>query len=187
MKSSIDKNVKYWYIPLILGILFLGLGFFAIATPVNTFLTVAFMFSVGFIVSGTVEMAYSLSNRKTLRNWGWYFAGGIITFLLGLLLSIRLDLSAILLSLYIGFWLLFRSIMYVMTSVELRDNGSKSWGWIFVMGVLGTIFSFILLWNPLITGVGFVFWIGFGLIALGIINIILGFSLRKLIKTQTNF
>lgn len=187
MKDFVENKLKYWYAPLILGILFIGLGILVLATPVATFLTIAVLFSIGFVISGIVEIVYSISNRRNLSNWGWYFAGGIMTFILGVLLSARPDFSALLLSLYIGFWLLFRSIMYISTSVELKDTGSKNWGWILAFGILGVIFSFILLWNPVIAGIGFVFWIGFGLLLLGIINIILSFSIRRFRKATTDF
>ncbi|MDR1503881.1 MAG: HdeD family acid-resistance protein [Prevotella sp.] len=187
MEDLIEKRLKYWYAPLILGVLFIGLGILVFATPVASFLTIAFLFSIGFVASGIIEILYSLSNWKNLKNWGWYLAGGIITFVLGLLLSLRPDFSALLLSLYIGFWLLFRSIMYISASFEVKKDGSKNSGWILILGVLGVIFSFILLWNPLIAGIGFIFWIGFGLVTLGIINIILSFSIRKLKKRAEEF
>lgn len=187
MANLITDKLKYWYAPLILGLVFIALGILVLFTPLETFLTIAFLFSIGFVVSGIVEIVYSISNRKYLGNWGWYLAGGILTLMMGLLLTSRPDLTALLLSLYIGFWLLFRSILYTSTAFELRDSGVKNWGWILVFGALGILFSFILLWNPAIAGIGIVFWIAFGLITLGIINFVLSLSLRKLKERAEDF
>jgi uncharacterized membrane protein HdeD (DUF308 family) len=140
-----------------------------------------------FLISGVVEIIYSISSRKTLRNWGWSFAGGIMTFLLGILLTARPDFTALLLALFIGFWLLFRSIMYSVTAFEIKDSGIKNWGWILALGILGIIISFILLWNPLLAGMSFVIWLGFGLLFLGIINIIISLSIRKFKKATEEF
>lgn len=164
---------------MILGLLFFVLGFWVFASPVATFVTLAILFSIGFIVSGALEIFYSISNRAFLKNWGWYLAIGIFTSVLGVNLLIRPEISALFLSTYIGFWVLFRSIMSISTSIELKEEGEKSWVWILALGILGTIFSFVLLWNPVITGVTVAFWVGFGLITLGILNIFLSFSVRK--------
>lgn len=182
MKNLIKNKVRHWYIPLILGILFIGLGVLVLFTPISTFLTIAVFLSLTFLISGVVEVVYSITSRKTLGNWGWSLAGGIMTLLLGVLLTARPDLSALFLSFLVGFWLLFRSVMYAVIAIELKDSGMKNWGWIMVFGILGALISFILLWNPLLAGMTFVIWLGFGLISLGIINIITSFSIRKFKK-----
>ncbi len=182
MKNYVENRLKHWYLPLVLGIVFIALGVWAFTTPITAFLAIIVFFSFGFIFSGIIEIIYSLSNRKTLKSWGWYLAGGIMTLLMGLLLAGSPDLTALLISFFIGFWLLFRSIMYTVSAFELKSLGVSNWGWTLVFGLLGIIFSFVLLWNPLILGLGLAIWIGFGLIVLGIINILLSFSLRKVKK-----
>lgn len=186
MKSYVENKLKYWYVPLILGIVFIGLGLWVFATPIATLLGIAIFFSIGFVFSGVFEIFYSISNRKEMRNWGWHLAGGAMTLLLGLLLFGRPDLTALVLSISIGFWLLFRSVMYTASSFELKEIGMRNWGWLLILGILGIIFSFILLFNPLLLGLTLVFWIGFGLIVTGIINIVIAFSVRK-IKKETEF
>lgn len=179
MISSINKKLKYWYIPLILGIGFIILGIWTIVNPLYSTLGLAIFFSVGFICLGLIEMFYSIVNRKWLKSWTWHLAGGIITFLLGIILIKRPELTALLLSLSIGFWLLFRSIMYIVSSVELKNLGIKNWGWTLILGIIGVCFSFILIWNPILIGIGIAMWMGLGLLILGLINIILGLSIQK--------
>ncbi len=50
------------------------------------------------------------------------------------------------------------------------------------VGIIGIIFSFILLWNPLFAGLTVVVWTAFVLITAGITSIYLSFKLRKLHK-----
>lgn len=70
MKKVIQKTITYWYIPLIPGLLFIGLSIWVFATPMETFLTLAVLFSAGFIISGILEIIYAVANRKKLKNWG---------------------------------------------------------------------------------------------------------------------
>lgn len=182
MKELLETRLKHWYLPLILGIISIILGIVVFRTPMATFLTIAVFFSFGFMISGIVEAVYAFINRKELDIWGWYLALGILTFIVGLQLIMRPDLSVMLLTLYIGFWLLFRSIMYISSAIDLKRLHSSNWGWVLAFGILGVIFSFLLLWNPIATSITVSIWIGFGLISLGILQLILAISMRKIKK-----
>lgn len=183
MKNEIENRLKNWYLLLITGILFILLSLWVLFTPLASFLTLAWVISIGFVFSGISEIVYSITNRKQLPSWGWVLAGGILTLILGLHLSVRPGLTALILCFYIGFWLLFRSIMQVSNSFELKSIGVKKWGWILALGILGIIVSLVLLWNPAATSVAVSYWMGFGIFFFGLLQIVLAFGLRK-IKTR---
>ena len=46
--KSINEDIKHWYLPLIIGIIFLIIGIWAIITPEATYLSLAMLFSVTF-------------------------------------------------------------------------------------------------------------------------------------------
>ncbi len=179
IKEMINKRLKYWYLNLITGGLLIALGIYIMRTPVASFLSLAWLISLGLLFSGVSETIYSISNRKNMTGWEWHLTGGVITFLLGLHLSIRPELTAIIICYYIGFWVLFRSIMYIGTSIKIKDSGSKNWGLLLTLSVLGVLISFILLWNPTITSVAISYWMGIGLLLLGLVQISLAFILKK--------
>ena len=64
------QNFVYWYLPLILGIIFVILGVIIFMTPVQFFITLSILFSITFLASGILEIAYTISNRRKLDNWG---------------------------------------------------------------------------------------------------------------------
>lgn len=180
MKSSIERRLRHWYLLLITGVIFTILSIWVFFTPIASFLALAWVISIGFVIGGISEIAYSISNRKQLRNWGWYLAGGIITLILGLHLSLRPGLTALILCYYIAFWLLFRSILEITNSFELKRYRVENWGWVLAFGILGAIISLILLWNPVITSVAVIYWLGIGLLIFGLLQIVLAFGLRKI-------
>lgn len=187
IKNKFEKRLKNWYLLLITGILFIGMGIWVMATPIGAFLTLAWLFSFGFILSGITDITYSITNRNSIKSWGWYLVLGILTLLLGIHLILRPGLTALILCYYIGFWLLFRSIMHIGNAIELKDQEVKNWGWVLILGILGIVFSLILLWNPTLTSIATSFWLGFGFIALGFLQIVLGFGLRKIKKKVDSF
>jgi uncharacterized membrane protein HdeD (DUF308 family) len=178
--KSVERSVKHWYLHLIVGIIFIGAGIMVFRTPVESYLTLSIIFSVLFLASGLFEIIFSISNRKVLEGWGWHLAMGIFTLLVGVMLVGNPAITVLTLPFFVGFAVLFRSIMAISTSLELRNYYVLDWGYLFGMGILGTIFSFMLLFNPLFAGLSLVVWTGLALIILGIYSIYLSLKLKKL-------
>ena len=149
MENSLFKKVKkaidYWYIPLLVGILFVGIGIWSFITPLAAYLTLAFLFSISFLGSGIFEIIFAISNRKKIDNWGWTLASGILGLVVGILLISNPLISITILPLYVGFVILFRSIMAIVIAFDLKSYAVPDWANLLVLGILGIIFSFIFL------------------------------------------
>ena len=178
--KSIRDAVKFWYIPLIIGILFLGIGIWVLATPIKSYLGLSVLFSISFFVSGVFEVFFSISNRKTMDSWGWSLVMGILNLVIGVLLLSTPSISIITLPLYVGFVLLFRGLMAISLSYELKDYGIIDWGNLLAIGILSTIFAIILLWNPLLAGMTIVIWTALAFLTMGGFSIYFSFRLKKL-------
>ncbi len=180
--KSIKDTIKHWYLPLILGIIFIATGIWAIITPTATYLSLALFFSVAFFVIGILEIIFSISYRKQLDGWGWSLASGILNTLVGLLLILYPQISIITLPLFVGFVVLYRSMLAIAWSIELKKYKVSNWGWLLFTGILGVIFSFILIWNPLFAGLTVAVFTGVALITVGIFHIYFSIGLKKLNK-----
>lgn len=178
--KTVTNTVKHWYIPLIVGLIFIGIGMYTIMSPLESYLTLSIIFSLSFLFSGLFEIIFSISNRNEIDNWGWTLAFGILTFLLGVLLVMNPAISITTLPLYVGFIVLFRSIMGISYALDLKNYGVLDWGNLMAIGVLGLLFSLILIWNPLFAGLSIVFWIGLALISGGLFSVYLSFKLKKI-------
>jgi uncharacterized membrane protein HdeD (DUF308 family) len=87
--KTVTNTVKHWYIPLIVGLIFIGIGIYTLISPLESYLALSIIFSLSFLFSGLAEIIFSISNRNEIDNWGWTLAFGILTFLLGVLLIVR--------------------------------------------------------------------------------------------------
>lgn len=183
--KTIKNSIKHWYIPLIIGILLILLGIYTLMTPVASFLALTFLFSWSFIISGILEIVFAIQNKDEIEGWGWYLSGGILYTLFGILLFTNPAVSAITLTFVIGFYIMFRSIQLMAFSFDLKNYGSKNWGWVTVWAVLGLIFSFILLWNPAFAGLSLVVWIAMAIMSIGFSACFLAFQLKG-IKNKTS-
>jgi uncharacterized membrane protein HdeD (DUF308 family) len=180
--KTIKNDIKHWYLLLITGLIYTVVGIWVFLTPLSSYLALSLLFSISFLVSGISDIAFSISNRKGLNSWGWKLAFGILSTIVGLLLLSNPVISITTLPVYIGFMALFYSIMAISFSIELKSYGVKDWGITLFIGILGIIFSSILLWNPLFAGLTLVYWTGLVLITLGIYSIIFSVQLNKLRK-----
>lgn len=173
------KTGRHWYLLLMLGILFVVLGIWVFRTPIASNVALAFLFAYLFLITGILEIIYAVINRNFLDGWGWALAGGIMNLLVGVLLLARGELTLLILPFFVGFGLLFRSTMSIVWAVELRKYRIPNWAGLLVIGILGVVFSFILLWNPLFAGMTIVVYTALALIFAGISYIYTAFQLRK--------
>ena len=178
--KSIRRPVKHWYIPLILGILFILCGIGVIMSPQDSYLTLSILFSLSFLVSGIIETFFALQNTKNLNGWGWYLVSGLISLIMGIFLLMYPALSMSILPLVVGFTLLFRSFELLGFAFEEKEAGVLNWGNLAIVSVLSIILSFILIANPVFTSISLVVFTGLAFISTGISSVILSFNLKKL-------
>lgn len=174
------EAVKLWYVPLLVGLFFIGLGIAAFAWPLGSYVVLAMVFSFSFLISGISEIIFSIANKNNIENWGWYLAFGIVTFVLGFLLLANPAASMTVLAFYIGFTILFRSISSVSLAMDVKRHGSREWGWLLVLGIMGAVLSIILIWNPLLAGMTITFWIGLMFLFSGLFSVYFSIQLKKL-------
>lgn len=178
--KTVDEAIKYWYLPLLIGILFIALGIWVLATPLSSYLSLSILFSLSFLLTGIFETVFAITNRKRIDNWGWLLASGILNTLIGILLLVTPTISVITLPYYVGFTVLFRSLTAIGMSIELKNYGLSDWRNLLFLGILGVIFAFILLWNPIFAGTSLVIWTALSIISMGGFSIYLSLKLKKI-------
>ncbi|MBI1933869.1 MAG: DUF308 domain-containing protein [Ignavibacteriales bacterium] len=178
--KTINNSIKHWYMPLIVGIIFILIGLYTFSSPLESYVALSILFSISFLISGFSEIIFSISNKDKIDSWGWSLTFGIITFVLGNMLILNPAISLTTLPFYVGFLVMFRSISSISFSLELKNFGIKNWKFLMLFAVLGLLFSFILIWNPLFAGITIVVWTGLAFIATGIFSVLISFRLKRL-------
>ncbi|HLW30657.1 MAG TPA: HdeD family acid-resistance protein [Aequorivita sp.] len=184
--KSFKNSIRHWYIPLLVGLLFVVISIVVFTSPLTSLLTLSIFFALSFLFGGLSEIVFSIANRNRLDNWGWSLVFGIITFIIGTSLIMHPALSISVLAFYVGFLLLFRSISSISFALDIKKYGSKNWGAMLIFGILGAIVSFILIWNPVFAGMGVVVLVALSFLFAGLFSILLAFQLRKIHKSSKN-
>ncbi len=178
--DHISKSVKHWYVSLIIGLIFIVFGIYIFSVPLETYVTLAILFSVSFIFSGIMDIFFSVENRQNLKGWGWYLTGGIFTLAMGVYLILYPAISIMVLPYFVGFTMLFRSFQLLGYSFDLKELHILGWGNVAISSVLGIILSLLLLGNPLITGMSLVTITALSFIFVGVSSAVLAFKLKEL-------
>jgi uncharacterized membrane protein HdeD (DUF308 family) len=182
--KQITRSIKYWWLYLIAGIIFLVGSIWVIMTPIESYVTLAWLFSILVLADGIAQTIFSVSNREELKGWGWRLAGGILMIIMGIILILYPGISIVILPFVVGFWLLFAGIYLIGASLELRDFYIRDWGWLLVFGIFLIFLSFFMILRPLFGAFNVVYLTSLALMIFGIAYIVLAFKL-KAIKAET--
>ncbi|MEX0274177.1 MAG: HdeD family acid-resistance protein [Flavobacteriaceae bacterium] len=178
--KAVRQSIKHWYIPLIVGIIFVALGIWVMASPLESYLGLALLFSISFIVAGISETLFAISNKDGLEGWGWYLVGGLLNLLIGIFLVAYPGVSIVTLPFVIGFTVMFRSFQALGFAYDLKNYGVLGWGNMAIWAVLGILFSFILIFNPELAGLTVVICTGLSILFAGVASIFLSLKLKKI-------
>ena len=88
----------------------------------------------------------------------------------------------IVLSYFVGFGILFRAMMAIGWSMDLKRQKVPGWGYLLFISIAGLLFAFILLLNPVFAGLTIVYYTAFAFVLIGISQVFLAFRLKHLHK-----
>ena len=174
-------SVKHWYLNLALGIILLLVSVWVFINPEITNNSLAIVFSVTLILTGVLEIISSIQYRDILSEWSLSFTIGVLDLLVSISIIVIMvisqpQISTEALTLIVGYVFFYRSVKLINWSTELKNYAAISWGWV----IVGTILSFLLIWDRSFTRLSFLFFTNFGLLIIGISEIYFSNTLRKI-------
>lgn len=174
------KDIRYWWISLIVGLFSIAAGIGCFVTPGGSLALLTVLFVTTLLAGGILNILFATLNRKRIAYWSWSLARGIIEVLLGIwLILLPLPVVTTGLIFLVGFWMLFHSIIGIGESCELQQYDIEGWGWLLACNILSLIFSFVYLMSPVFGGLFVVFYLGFSFVFYGVFRFVLAFKLRR--------
>ena len=85
---------RYWWIPLISGLLFFVFGIWTLCCPGESLEVLAYAFAIIFTLAGLFYIGFAAIASRWSSDWGWNLAIGILEVILGIwLLTLPAPLS----------------------------------------------------------------------------------------------
>jgi uncharacterized membrane protein HdeD (DUF308 family) len=174
-----NKNLTYWWFPLLFGVLFILIGIWILRSPVESFEKITRVIGVIILVSGTTQVWVTLGNRHEIPGWGFQLAGAFMDLAIGIILVIYPEFLLRIITFFVGAWLIVNSATLIRRSISARRLQHSFWKWELALGILLMILAILFFWHPLLLGATFAVWTAIAFIILGIFRIVLTFRLRK--------
>lgn len=174
-----QHSVRQWWLSLIVGIIYIMIGIWVLMNPAKTYLALTWIFIAGFAVVGILGVFYAVSNRKKLEHWGWTLMTGLIDLAIAFVLLATPEITLRILPIYIGFVLMFRSIIGIGFSTYLAHYKVRNWGIVLILSIIGVFFSLMMIWNPGFGAYSLVVYTAIALLTVGFSQIGIAYELRR--------
>lgn len=177
------NRVKYWWTPLIIGILAIFLSIWSYVVPGVTLVALSFVFVASFLIGGLMEIVFAISNKDSIDGWGWNLVCGIIDVLFAIFL-ITIPFAEVQFMIFcIAFLILFQSMLNIGKAIDLQKFNIKGWGWVLAMAILGLILAFFLIIKPAFAATFIIIIFSVSLFFYGISSILYSIGLKKVKDT----
>ena len=184
MKNNFYERCEYliahWWLSLIVGLVAVVVGFIVVLNPAESYYSIAIWFGVVVLLSGAFGIVQASSSNNYLVRRGWFVIASVIDIIIGVLLLFNVLLSAAILPILLGIWLLYRGLILVMQGVDIRGYGVGDAGWVIFGGVLIIAISIAILLLPETLGVeAVVLSVAIACVVYGVTAISLAFRLYE--------
>lgn len=173
---------RLWWIPLLTGLIFVAFGIWCFVNPATSIEVMAYLFCIGIILAGILDISFAGFNRSANLNWGWSLALGILEIVVGVwLFFLPAPTLAVAFVFAVGIWMIIAAINAICEALFMSPF-IGGWG-VFFMVILLIATLVLASWfviNPILGGVAVWLYLGLSLLAFGIYRIALAFSLRAI-------
>lgn len=175
------KNItRYWWALLILGVAVFVVGIMIYTYPGESYVGMAALFAVLMLVSGIMQLVMSFT-EKYMTGRGWNAVIGVLEIILGFVLMFSPAVTAMILPVILGVWLLVRGLGLIGIATEMHHLKVRGMGWTIILAVLLIICSLMILFQPLLFGVAAVIiWVSIAFLVAGISMVVFAFELFAL-------
>lgn len=185
MKERIQLGIvsRYWWMPLIVGILALALGVWTVCCPQASLPVLAYTFAACLVFAGVVEIVFSVMMSRHNSQWGWSLAIGILDILAGAWMFCMNGPEAVVtFMIVVGIWILCVAVNSICESIMFSSNSTGWMVWMVLLLIATIVLAWIFLSNPIEGGIIVWLWIGISLICYGVYRMVMAFNLRRLGK-----
>ena len=174
--EQFNSLTRYWWALLILGIAIFIVGILIFVYPGESYVGMSALFAVLMLMSGIIGLIISFTEKYMVAR-GWNAVLAALEVVLGIILISNPAISAAVLPIVLGIWLLFRGMSMIGIASEMRHFNISGMGWTICLGILLIICSLFILFQPLFGFVAVVAWVGAAFLIAGVAIAVFSFQL----------
>lgn len=153
------------------GAILILLGIFSLLRPAASLISLAFFIGIAFIASGINHLVPYFTMKGDPLRPAWLLPEGILDILLGVILLAKIGVTAFMIPILLGAWVMFMGIIRLIAAFKLRAAGLKKWWLMLVSGAMLVLWSFAMISSPLLGALMVTYMIGSMFIFAGLLVI----------------
>lgn len=178
IKSALSR---FWWMPMIVGLISLGLGIWTLSRPEASITFLAYIFSAGLIVAGLLNLIFAVSVSGSYSGWGWSLAVGLLDIIAGVwMFALPAEEMLTTFVFIIGIWILVVAVNELCQSFMLIRVSPWWILWMLLLLIAVIVIAGTFLMNPIEGGVIVWLWLGLSLVFFGIYRITFAARLKTL-------
>lgn len=171
---------KYWWLPLLTGLVCLGLGIWSICAPNQALPILATVFAISLLAVGLFDAIWGITTSKFNPAWGWDICIAIIDIIAGVWMLTLSPAQMTMAFLYIiGIWMIFAAFNGIGQMFAISVYNPFGTVLAFILLICTLFFSFWIIFNPVSLGLTAWIWVGIALCSFGVFKISLAFKIKN--------
>lgn len=171
---------KFWWLFIFRGIIAVLFGLAAILLPSITLKLLVLLVGAFFFADGVLAIVGSFGTRRVEERWWVSLLEGTAGVLIGILAIIWPGTTLVAIVFMIAAWALVTGVFEIVAAIRLRKVITGEW-FLGLGGIISVLFGLLLFASPGTGAVTLVWILGAYAIFFGILLLLLGFKLKKLL------
>jgi len=172
---------RYWWMTLLRGIVAILFGFFVIAQPGISLMTLTMLFGAFVLLDGIGSLTSAFGGRTEHESWWIMLLWGLCGIAVGVMTFFSPGVTAFALLFYIAAWAIVTGVIELVAAFRLRQEIEGEF-WLGLLGVLSIAFGVFMMVRPGAGILSLLWLIAAYAIAFGITLIALAFRMRGFVK-----
>ncbi|MCQ6959204.1 HdeD family acid-resistance protein [Mucilaginibacter aquariorum] len=183
--NDIRDILRNWWLLLATGLLLISVGIWIIDSPFQSYLTLSWVFAIGIVGTGILDILFALTNLESKR-WRWWLLAGVFDLFAGAYLFNNSLITIVLLPLVIGLWTCYKGCMAIGDALHVRAYSFGNWRRLLFTGLVVVFMAALLLACPIIGIENIFLFSGLSIIAAGVFRVYWAMQLRRLASMMKN-
>lgn len=150
------------------GVILAVLGIWSMTYPTATLLSLAFFLGIGFVLSGINHILPFFTLSKAESRPAWLLALGLADLLIGIIMLMKLGLTAFMIPIALAVWFCFTGIVRIWGAFAVKRLKLKGWWLILLNGLMMILLSALVFFSPFLGFLSVAILLGSALIFSGI-------------------
>ncbi|MDM7830032.1 HdeD family acid-resistance protein [Cellulomonas edaphi] len=173
---------RFWWLPVLRGILLLGLGLFMVFKPFDTLTALVWLIGLFTIVDGVLTIISAFLDK---RDTGvlWPVVGGLVTIAIGVVLLAWPGPTVKVLFYLTAFWVILLGVVGIIGSIVSHKRDNPTWFFPLILGLISLMIGLLLVTNPQTSIAVVMLLVGLFALVAGVVLVVGGFAARSIAAT----